>query len=231
MRLLCLAVTLLTANAFAGEKVLLKLNFTENQRFEFITKINISSESLGFVKGTFHFAERAVKVTDKEIVQNLFVAGASFQAEGVLEAAKASFEEMKNFSFQRVLFTSAKVKEVAGMKAEAFGNAVDLVFSENPVEIGDSWVSSFRPNERLGDLEVTYKLVALDATDAKIEASVKKTNTVECIKPYIFVVDRATGHTKYSDGTLRVTAQGTAVDITFETKTFFPRSMAPKIIG
>jgi hypothetical protein len=222
MRLFCLAAALITANAFAGEKVLLRLNLQVNQRSEYQIKMKMAAANLGNLSGTFHIAERTVKASNTSYTQSIYVAGNSFKAEGELDATKAQFDQLKNLNFQKILSSNAKPVSIAGISANAFGSAIDLVFSDQPVGTGDTWSNPVKLSDEFGDNEVVFKLLSLTETEAKIEANLKKNDALAFSEPYLFIIDRATGRTKYSRGAIKATTSGTTIEVKYEMRMIVP---------
>lgn len=222
MRLFCLATALLTANAFAGEKVLLRLNLKQDQRFEYQIKMKIAAPSVGSMSGTFHFAERTTKVAMTEYTQSVYLAGNSVKAEGMFSEAKDPFAELKGLSYTKVVAPNAKVKSIQGFSTSSFGSAIDIIYSEKPVEVGDTWTSTTKISGEFGDNEVTYKLISLTDSEARIEASLAKKDAIELSEPYLFIVDRETGRTKYSKGAIKATTSGTTIEIKYEMRMIVP---------
>jgi hypothetical protein len=209
-----------------GEKIRLRLNLSLNQRFEYVIKLNIKGdETMGSLGATMHFADRVKDVNNDFFTQSVYCAGMSMTATGMLEAAKESLAGLKGVSFEKEVGSNGKATKVAGISAIAFGTAVDLLLPSKPVGVGDTWTDTVSPNEQLGKLDVTYRLASFDASTATIEATIEKTESVEMAKPYIFIVDRATGRYRYSKGNLIASTAGVKFGVDYELMMIAPHNL------
>lgn len=211
-----------------NENVLLKWNLDVNQRFEYMIKLNVSGgEAIGSMSGTLHFADKVTSIKNGNYVQNVYCAGVTMTGTGLMEQATSTFADIKNLSFTRTVNPTGKSESVAGMAVSSVGGAVDLVFSDKPVGVGDTWKGSFTPNEAIGETEITYKLKSLTASEALIEGTIKNTEAVEAIAPYVFLVDRKTGRYKYASGAITANIGGQKFDMKFQMQMLVPVQPMP----
>jgi uncharacterized lipoprotein NlpE involved in copper resistance len=209
-----------------NQKILLKWNVKPQQRYEYMIKMAISGgEQMGTLDGTIHFAERILNVSPTEISQSIYCAGMSMRGTGVLQSAINNMEEMRGFSYTKIVSPTGKARATEGLPSELFGNSIDLILPENEVAVGDTWSDKFKPNEQIGEADVTYKLVSFDAKDAIIEASLKKTDNIESTKPYVFTVDRASGRYRQAQGEITVIVQTFKIAVSFQMVMIAPQSL------
>lgn len=215
------ALLLLTSVCFAAEdKITLRWNVKPEERYENQVKMAIDAGENGTLFATIHFAERILSVTEKSITASVFIPGLSVQTSGALEAAAANFEDMRRMSYERECDPLGKSLSIAGNSA--LSTSVDLVLPANPVGIGDRWESTFAPNAEIGNVKITYVLEKFDANVAIIRADLQESDKLSVIKPYRFIIDRASGRYKSAEGGLKMTIMGLTLSVTFSQRTIVP---------
>jgi hypothetical protein len=216
-----LGILAMVAPVFAQnspEKISLRWNVKPDDRFEYRVKVGINSATAGKLNMTIYMADRIKKVSENEIESSVYIAGASGTAEGLMDQLLTSFLDMKNLDFSKTVKPTGKATSVAG---SSLGNGVDLIFPTVPVGVGDTWNDMFTM-ENIGEFQLTYSLRSFTTDEATIEATVKKTETVDFIKPYVFVVDRKSGRYKSATGEVKVSAMGFDINATFNLQMLYP---------
>jgi hypothetical protein len=222
VHLLCIGLALLSANNLASQKVLLKFDLAENQRFEYQGIVTISGENLGNFKGTFHRAERIVSSRSGDVVQSVFVVGVSSVADGKLMAAKTDFDKLANKKYPGSFHADGRPLDGKKVNQEGAGTIVDLIYSDQPVEIGDTWTGRIYQGDDTANVKVDFRLLQLSDTEATIEAQTEPNDKLRTTDPFRFVVDRKSGKPKYVKGTLQAMVSGLKIDIKYEMKMIVP---------
>ena len=202
----------------SSEKISLAWNVKPEDRFEYRIKVGMNSETAGKLAMTVYMADRITKVSPGAIESSVYVAGTSGTASGLMETLLNQFSEMKGFGYAKTVKTTGKPISIGGL---GVGSGVDLTFPDHPVAIGDTWSDMFLM-ENIGEFQLTYSLKSFTSDEAVIEATVKKTDTVDFVKPYVFVVDRKSGRYKSANGEVKINAMGFAINATFNIQMLLP---------
>ncbi len=220
----CGALILLSTLAIANEKITLRWNVKPEDRYEYQIQLKMDAGDHGFLKSTIHFAERVVSVQEDRIVSSAYVPDLSYQATGDMEAARAAYELMKGakFEFERDSLGKSLAKSEA---STASASAIDLVLPKESVGIGDTWANTFHPNDQIGDVKVTYTLEKFDQNTATIRADMTETEKLAVVKPYRFVVERASGRYRSAEGAFELTISGVTMTVSFSHRTIFPSKL------
>lgn len=140
---------------------------------------------------------------------------------GVMKGAAASFQQLDGIQMNRHADATGQVeKMVIGELSVPNAGTPDLVFSKEPVRIGDKWTTKVVAENFSVDIEYELaeyaKFEGVDA--AKIVGKYKPGQTLENLEPIVFWVDLKDGKTLSSTGSFRAKQGATNIEARFELK-------------
>jgi hypothetical protein len=207
-------------HATKDDAIVLKMNAKLDDRTEYRISINIQSESLGKVSATLHAADRITAIKKGNFVQSMYIAGSSGMGTGTLATIQDQITGIKNFAWERTVDSRGRVMGTSNSSAPAAATSIDLVFPDRAVSKGDTWSENISIQGQ--DVEVSYKLSDFNKSEAVITATAQKPGFVETIKPYRFVVNRATGRYRSASGTLGMSFGDQKLQVSFLIKMLVP---------
>ena len=223
--LLNLAIATLTTLHPVEEKVMLRIEATKDQRFEYQGIVDISGEKLGSLHGTFHRAERVIAASPEAVVQSAFFVGVSSSGNGILVTVKGDFDKLAGKSFQTSTLPNGRPTNGKKVNKEGAGTIIDLVFPDSEISVSDTWKSRLYQDDELADVEIVYKLISVSPTEAKIEATTTNSPKFKTSSPFVFIVDRKSGRPKFIKGVVLASPGGTTIEIRFEMKMIVPHQI------
>lgn len=140
---------------------------------------------------------------------------------GVMKGGAASFQQMDNLVMNRHSDSTGQVeKMVIGNVSVPNSGTSDLVFSRNPVKIGDKWTTKIVTQNF--SVDVDYELAEFGKFDgvdaAKIVGKYKPGQSLTNLEPLVFWVDLKDGKTLSSTGLFRTKQGSSTIEARFELK-------------
>ena len=218
-----LAVALMTGcQQNSGEARLFKIDapLGATYKFDISTQMKAvgAQGEMGF-KGTLE--EKLLAKSTKEQIWEVKFAVTDTNDSGVMKGAGASFQQLNGIVMNRHSDDTGQVsKMVIGEISVPNSGTPDLVFSKNPVKIGDKWGTKVVAQNLSIDVEYELKeygkYEGVDA--ANIVGAYKPGQAVENLRPLVFWVDLKDGKTLSSTGAFRSKQGSTTIDVQFELK-------------
>lgn len=189
-------------------------------RFDISTQMKAvgAQGEMGF-KGTID--EKLLAKSSKEQIWEVKFAVTDTNDSGVMKGAAAAFQQMDGIVMNRHSDDTGQVsKMMIGEISVPSSGTPDLVFSREPVRIGDKWATKVVAQNFSVDVEYELKeygkYEGVDA--AKIVGAYKPGQAVENLQPLVFWVDLKDGKTLSSTGSFRAKQGATTIDVSFELK-------------
>ncbi len=201
-----------------SESVNLRYAPTEGHRFEYQGRIQVSSEQMGHLNGTWYIVKRIAKSSVTGVSESVWIAGSSGSGDGNLGAAASQMNSLKGKSYTIDINAFGVPTSKGKPQDMGVGSIIQLVYADHAVKVGDSWTSKVSPDFMIkASDQAKFTLTNLTDRDATIEAMPLDMGDAKDMKasPFIFVVDRKSGYIRFVRGQLDVLAPEAKMSVTF----------------